>query len=160
MARFDTTGMQDLINEMQQMGQNGGDVARVMTLAAADEIAQSWRESIREHGFVKTGAMLDSVGFPKGAQQMGGMYYADIYPQGKDSTGTRNAEKAFILNYGSSRLKPTYWTDEADARAETKVTERLSAIWGDFLETGIVPPAPVIPARGKKQSGVRTERKK
>ena len=158
MARLEVTGIQGLMDDMRRMGQQSGEVARAMTLAAADETAKAWRATADAKGFRKTGAMIESVGFPEGAQIIGDTYYADIYPQGKDERGTRNAEKAFILHYGSSRIKPTYWVDEADKKAEENIALRIEGIWADFLETGRVPPMPDIQLKGKGKSGLKKQR--
>ena len=157
MARFDTSGLQDLINEMRRMGEDGGEVAAAMTLAAADEIRSAWRKTAEKHGLVDTGAMIESIGFPEGVRKMGDVFVADVYPQGKDASGTRNAEKAFILNYGSSRIKPTYWVDEADTLCADPIQRRLEAIWGEFLETGRVPQVNV--ALGKASGSGATKKK-
>lgn len=142
MARFDTSGLDDLISEMQRMGETGGEVARTMVNAAVKEIAASWRETAEEHGFRDTGAMIDSIGYPEPVGSIGDALYRDVYPQGKDRKGVRNAEKAFLLHYGTSRIRPAYWVDEADAKAGPRVQERLEEIWGEFLETGRVPSVP------------------
>ena len=148
MARMETDGLDKLINEMQRMGQDSGKVAEVMVDAAVAEIRDAWKESAEKawphkSGTKKalrdTGDMIDSIGSPDPAIHTGTGIYRDVYPQGKDSKGTRNAEKAFVLNYGTSRVEPTYWVDEAEAAAEPKIQERLEKIWGEFLETGKVP---------------------
>lgn len=138
MARFDTTGLDDLISDMQRLGQGSGAVAEAMVSAAAAEIRSAWRESAEAHGHRDTGAMIESIGFPFPVQNMGGILYRDIYPQGKDSKGVRNAEKAFILNYGSSRIRPSYWVDEADEKSAPRIQEKLEKMWAEFLDTGRV----------------------
>ena len=133
MATFNTSGLRPLINEMERLGQNVGPVAEQMCMAAAEEIRAAWRKSAQEHGLVKTGTMLASIGYPKQPTAIGGVLAIDVYPQGKDARGVRNAEKAFILHFGSSRVKPTYWVDAADAYAAPLVQQRLQAIWEKFL---------------------------
>ena len=151
MARIDTDGLDDLINEMTRMGESGKDVAKVMVAAAGAEIRSAWRESAEEHRLRKTGAMIDSIGPTGPVQSLGDAVYQDISALGKDSKGTRNAEKAFILNYGTSRMKPTHWVDEAEAAAGPRVQEKLEEIWGQFLETGKVP---VVPDTGSASGGI------
>ena len=139
MARFDTSGLDDLVKDMTKMGQRTGAMASAMVQAAGVEIRKSWKRTAKEHKYHKTGAMIDSIGMPEGVQTLGDSSFVDIYPQGKDSKGTRNAEKAFILHYGTSRIKPSYWTEEADNAAEPVLSEQLEDMWGKFLETGTVP---------------------
>lgn len=140
MARIDTSGLDDLIRDMQRMGEASGEVAEAMVNAAVGEIRDCWREKAEAYGLRDTGAMIDSIGFPDPVRSSGiGVLYRDVYPMGKDAKGTRNAEKAFILNYGTSRIKPTHWVDEAEEEAGPRVQEKLEGIWGEFLKTGKVP---------------------
>ena len=128
MATFDTSGITQLLNDMQRMTQGVGPVA--------EEIRKAWQKSGQEHGFIASGAMLGSVGYPDGPKRAGNTVLIDIYPQGSDARGVRNAEKAFILHYGSSRIKPSYWVDKADAEASEPVFSTLQGIWDRFIEQG------------------------
>ena len=134
MARMDTSGLDDLINEMRRLGQDSGPVVDEMLDTAAGIIRDQWRETAREHGHVDTGAMIDSVDFPvKGnARAM----YRDIYPQGKDAKGVSNAEKAFILHYGKHNMPGDYWVDEAETKAGPEAIAACQAIWDRFLKSG------------------------
>lgn len=133
MARFDTTGIQDIISAMERMGQDVGPVAEEMVDAAVGEIQNAWRASADAHGHRDTGAMIESIGFGPGPVRAGGILYRDVYPQGKDSKGTRNAEKAFILHYGCKRFPGSYWVDEADEKAAEPAQAKIEAIWDRFL---------------------------
>lgn len=139
MARFEMPGMDDLIREMQRMGEATGEVAEAMVNAAVIEIRDAWKESAEEHQLRDTGAMIESIGFPTPIQNIGGVLQKDVYPQGKDAKGVRNAEKAFIAHYGTSRQPPTYWVDDADDKSGPRVQARLEGIWSEFLQTGKVP---------------------
>ena len=139
MARFDTSGLDDLVREMRRMGQDSGKVAEAMVQAAAIEIREAWKEAAEEHGLRDTGAMIESIGFNGPVKSIGNALYQDVYPQGKDEKGVRNAEKAFILHYGTTRRPGTYWVDDADEKSGQRVQRRLEEMWGEFLETGKVP---------------------
>lgn len=135
MARFDTTGIDDIIQEMSMLGQNVGPVAKQMVLAAAEEIKQAWKDVARERGLKDTGEMIESIGYGGlEVERLGDIYYKDVYPQGKDSKGVRNAEKAFILHYGRSNYPATYWVDEADDRSAAPVQAKLEDIWDRFMQ--------------------------
>ena len=157
MASFDTSGIQELISEMRRMGEAGGEVARAMTLAAAEEIRTVWRKTAEDFGLIDTGAMVDSVTYPNEPTEIGGIFIIDVYPQGTDARGVRNAEKAFILHYGSSRLPPTYWVDEADKRSAEPVRARLESIWSEFLESGKVPTVDIAPAAKGRVTKTRSK---
>lgn len=135
MARFDTSGMDGLIREMERLGEASGEIAEEMVNAAVEEIRDAWKESAEEHKLRDTGAMIASIGFPQPVQRIGDVLYRDVYPQGVDGKGVRNAEKAFIANYGTSRQPPTYWVDDADEKSGPRVQKRLTAMWDEHLKT-------------------------
>lgn len=141
MARFDTSGMDDLINDMIRMGETTGPMAEAMTMAAAEIIKRCWQRSAEEHGLRDTGEMIASIGYAGAPTNFGDALGIDVYPQGKDSKGVRNVEKAFIQHYGTGRVPATYWVDDADAYSEEAVPEALQAMWDEYLETGRIPDA-------------------
>ena len=63
MARFSTSGLDDIIQEMQRMGQNVGPVAEEMCMAAVEEIRDAWKKSADDHGLRATGDMINSISF-------------------------------------------------------------------------------------------------
>ena len=131
MAKMDTSGLDELIREMQRLGQDEGPVVDEMLDTAAGIIREQWRETAKRHGHVDTGAMVDSVDFTvKGNARA---LYRDIYPQGVDAKGVRNAEKAFILHYGKHNMPGTYWVDEAEDNAGPEAIEACQEIWDRFL---------------------------
>lgn len=158
MARLDTSGLDDLIAEMERMGQSSGDVAEAMVNAAAVVIRDAWKETAEKYGLHDTGDMIRSIGFPTPPQKIGAAIFRDVYPQGKDSKGVRNAEKAFLLHYGTSRIKAKYWVDEAEAISGPRVQERLEEIWGEFLETGKIPTT-IDSVVGANDEGITTKTK-
>ena len=134
MARFDTSGLDSLIGQMQKLGQNEGPVAEEMVNAAVEVIRDEWRKSAQAHGHIDTGAMIESIGYGPGPVRAGGLLYRDVYPQGRDSKGTRNAEKAFILQYGCRRFPGSHWIDDADDKSAAPVQAACEAIWDRFLK--------------------------
>lgn len=151
MARFDTSGLDDLVRDMERMGAATGPVADAMVHAAVIEIRDAWRESAEAHGHRDTGAMIDSIGYSSAPIKLSDAIARDVYPQGKDKKGVRNAEKAFVLHYGSKRIQGDNWVDDADAAAGPRVQAKLEQMWGEFLETGKVPTV-VDPHGGVKTS--------
>ena len=133
MARFDTSGLNELINDMRRLGQESGPVADEMLMAGAEAVAQAWKRSAEEHGHRDTGAMIASIGYADAPSDIGGIKSIDIYPQGVDGKGVRNAEKAFILHYGTSRIPGSHWVDAADTYSGQTVPEAMQAIWDKWL---------------------------
>lgn len=136
MARFDTSGIDDLIKEIDRLGDAGKEVGDEMLLAGAEEVKLSWQISAGMHGHKDTGDMVGSIGFPLKPKDVGGIRYIDIYPQGKDRKGVRNAEKAFILHYGSSSIPSSHWVDDADEEAGPRVQDAMEKVYDKFLNGG------------------------
>ena len=139
MARFDTTGLDSLIRDMQKMGQSSGAMAEAMVNQAVIIIRDAWKESAEKHNLRDTGDMIASINFPNPISDAGGVLSRDVYPVGRDRKGVRNAEKAFILHYGTKRIPATYWVDDADEACAPAVYDKLEKMWGEYIDTGKVP---------------------
>ena len=135
MARFDMSGLDPIIDEMRAIGEESGAVAQEMILAGAEAVKQAWRRSAEEHGHRDTGEMIEAIGYPRGPQTIGDALTIDIYPQGRDHKGVRNAEKAFVLHYGTSKLPASYWVDTADAYSEQTAVPAMAEIWDKFIQS-------------------------
>ena len=136
MPRFAMDGLQPLIEEMTRMGEASGDGAEAALLAGAEEVKRAWKESAESHEHRDTGDMIESIDYAREPSNIGGALTIDIYPQGRDSRGIRNAEKAFILNYGTSKLEGSGWVFDADAICEKTVVPAMEEAWDAFLENG------------------------
>lgn len=145
MARFDMSGLDDTIREMQRMGEQSGKAAKAMLQAGAEKVKAAWRKATEAHELVDTGDMLESIGFRREPKQIGDALSIDIYPQGKDRKGVRNAEKAFILHYGTSSRAATRFIDDADAMSEAEAIPAMEAVWDEYIKTGSVPRVPMTP---------------
>ena len=145
MARFDMSGLDETIREMTRLGQQSGEAAKAMLQAGAEKVKTAWRRATEEHGLVDTGDMLESIGFAREPKAVGDMLSIDIYPQGTDRKGVRNAEKAFILHYGTTRHPATHFIDDADAYSEAEAVPAMEAIWDEYVSTGTVPRVALSP---------------
>lgn len=139
MARFELDGIDEMLTEMRRMGELTGDVATAVLQAGAEGVKRAWREAAERKGLVDTGDMLESIGFPAMPRSAGDVKYIDIYPQGKDHKGIRNAEKAFVLHYGTSKIPATRWVDLADELSEGYAVPAMQKVWDEYLATGKVP---------------------
>lgn len=149
MARFRTDGLDDLIADMTAMGESTGELAEDICLGCAEEVKKAWKKSAQMHGLKDTGDMINSIGYPRQPKSINGIKTIDIYPQGKDRKGARNAEKAFILHYGTSGAKnraarkgkkykgpgipASHWVDDADDMAAKPVEEKANQIYDAWL---------------------------
>ena len=155
MARFDMSGLDDTVREMRRLGEESGDAAKAMLQAGAEGVKKAWRLAAEEHGLRDTGDMIESIGFAREPKQIGDAYSIDIYPQGKDRKGVRNAEKAFVLHYGTSTHTATYWVDDADRYSEDFAIPAMQEVWDAFVATGQVPSVQLTPNNPRGTSGLK-----
>ena len=150
MARFEVDGLENLFREMEYYDRMSGPTADKMLIAGAEEVKKAWKEEAQRRGFKDSGAMINKTGFPRAVTRASDIAAIDIYPQGKDKRGKRNAEKAFILHWGTTSaaaqkrrkkkkftgpgIPRTLWVDDADKAAGPKVLEVYTRIWDEFLE--------------------------
>ena len=134
MARFDVSGLDETIEEMKRLGQMTGRTADAMLMAGAEEVRKAWRQSAEEHRHRDTGDMIASIGFARKPKEIGSIRTIDIYPQGKDKRNIRNAEKAFILHYGTTKIRGSRWIDDADKTSEQTVVPAMIRVWEQFLQ--------------------------
>ena len=134
MARFETSGLDELLTDMKRMGELSGEVADKMLMAGAEATKKAWKTSAQQHGHKDTGDMIDSIDYSRSPKTAGDVRQIDIYPQGKDDKGVRNAEKAFILNYGTKKKPGSHWVDDADKASGEPVMTAMTKIWDEHLK--------------------------
>jgi hypothetical protein len=154
MARFEMDGFDELLAEMKRMGELSGETADKMLMAGAEQAKQAWKESAERQNLKDTTDMINSIGYSRAPKTAGDIRTIDIYPQGKDRKGVRNAEKAFILNYGTKGsssanaqrkrrkkdkrpgpgIPATHWVDDADTASGEPVMQAMTRIWDEHLK--------------------------
>jgi len=137
MARFQTDGLDDLIEDLKSLGETTGELADKMLLAGAEEVKQAWRRAAKLHNLIDTGDMFNSIGYSRKPKMVSDIKMIDIYPQGTDRKGIRNAEKAFILNYGGSNQKKrpaTHWIDTADDLSAEPVEKAMREVYENHMK--------------------------
>lgn len=137
MAQFSTDGIDQIAAEMAWMGEAAGEVADEMLLAGAEEVKRAWKETAERHGYRETGDMIESIRADKAPKSdANDVRRISVYPRGEDRKGVRNAEKAFLLHYGTSKIHGSHWVDEADQDAGPMVQDVFEKIWDRHLKGG------------------------
>ena len=103
MARFSVDGFELIERRMAKMGRP---MIRQIIEAGAKAAEERMAENIKARKHVRTSDMLDSVGNNGIREYMGGAS-TEVYPQGEDRKGARNATKAYVINYGKGRRPNT-----------------------------------------------------
>lgn len=137
MAQFSTDGIDSIAEEMAWMGEAAGEVADEMLLAGAEEVKRAWKETAERHGYRETGDMIESIRADKAPKSdANDVRRINVYPRGEDRKGVRNAEKAYVLHYGTSKIHGSHWVDEADQDAAPMVQDVFEKIWDRHLKGG------------------------
>ena len=129
MADFNVTGLDDVMKEMMSHQQAAEAAIPEMLNAGADILIKTQKGEIQSMKLVDTGDMMKSIKGGKIKKDKDGNSYIDVYPKGKDRKGVRNAEKAFIAEYGTSKLPARPWMRTANAKCSDEITEKEKEIW-------------------------------
>lgn len=92
----------------QQLNRMGRPMIRQIVEAGAKAAEKVMADATEEKGHIRTGEMMRSIGHNEYREFLGGGS-TDVYPQGDDSKGVRNATKAYVINYGKGRRPNTKW---------------------------------------------------
>lgn len=135
MARMDFFGteevMEELFKEAEKVEQRAGrmleEAGRVMT--------DAWKDAITEAGHAPPGkskrATGDLIGSIKAdaPKKTGDVHSVQVYPHGKDRHKKRNAEVAFVLHYGTSKIPGDHFVDNAEDKGEAAAQAVMEQIW-------------------------------
>lgn len=146
MAHIETTGFNDLLKDLEALGEDVNEMSDDMLAAGSTVAVDEWKKGIEneEHkivspdgkgyqakrGYVDTGDMRDSVARAEKSRKN----TAEIYPQGKDRKGVRNAEKAFILHYGTSSYQGSRFVDGIEEKAAPEVYVAMGDVMDEYLK--------------------------
>ena len=118
-----------------QLNRMGRPMIRRIVEAGAKAAEKRMAENTEKHRHTRNRDMLESIGENEYREFLGGGS-VDVYPQGEDWKGVRNATKAYVINYGKGR-NPTkrkkanktgdkFITGD-ESKAEAVVTEAMQA---------------------------------
>jgi hypothetical protein len=96
MARCEYDGFERIEGVLTRLSR---DAIREVVMAGADACVEETKKNILQYRHVVTGAMMEGVAAGKYHEDIGSGW-VEVYPQGDDSRGISNAQKAFVINYG------------------------------------------------------------
>ena len=129
-ARINTVGFDSLPLALQKVVNALPEVAEEMIDAACDVLEPVMKRTATEYNIQDTGITIRSIGRGKlGKRKSDGSLYKDIYPQGKDEKGVRNAQKAFIAEYGKKGVKPRPFMRVAREECAEQMEEAMAKVY-------------------------------
>lgn len=147
MARLIISGFDELAEELAEMGQATGELAKAMVMAGSDLMARQWAATAIMYEHYDEWEMINSIGYAKTPKEVAGVVRNDIYPRGSDKKSVRNVEKAFLLHYGWNDYHGDHWVDEANELGAEIAYDKMSAMMDQFVKTGEVTKVTITPRR-------------
>lgn len=148
MAKFSFDGIDYISAKLEQLAQIDDDDKMSVIRPAAEFLKQKHQEAIRTVFKQRSGALAESITVQEKSDDDGA--YAHITPRGKhpgSSTGKRkrkdgrsngrysgtNAEVAYILEYGSPRIRATHWLETTNEEAADEVVGLQQEAWNKLI---------------------------
>lgn len=151
MAKFTFNGADEISASFEQMASLTDEDRLSVIMPAAELLVERQKEKIVALFQQRTGDLRESIKIQ--IKNSGDGSYAYISPKGKhsgSSTGKRNrrrgrkgsngrysgtnAEIAYILNFGSPRIAPTHWLENANEEAEEEIVAAQQNAWNELME--------------------------
>lgn len=128
MAKMNFKGFQVVSEEFLRLEREAPEAIDRMLTESADILIREQKASIEKHKLVDTGALRDSIKATP-IRRTGISANLQVYPQGKDKKGVENAEKGFIHEYGTSKIKGKRWMSKASKIADPLIEAKQAEIW-------------------------------
>lgn len=134
MAKIDFSGLDNLSEGLKRLSAAAeAETAAKMLEAGAAVMIDAQKQSIVRCGLVDTGDMLNSVKATKVTRDSSGAHVIDVFPQGKDRKGVRNAEKYFIAEYGKSTQPATRTFTLAMENGAEPALDAMHKVWEEAI---------------------------
>lgn len=133
MGSFTVNGIDALSDDLAALAALPDSVIEAILDAEADVILPAQRETARSMGVYKSGMTAGSIKKGKVKKTATGKTLT-VAPQGKNARGDRNAEVAFINEYGKEGQPARPFIRTANERAEPKAVEAGEKVYHEFLD--------------------------
>jgi len=129
------SGTQELMDELFAESERLERKATEMLGEAGKVVVDAWKQAITEAGHAPpgksrraTGDLLNSIR-ASAVKKNGDAYTTSIYPHGRDRKRQRMADIAFVLHYGTSKIKGDHFVDDAEAKADEAAQAVMEQVW-------------------------------
>ena len=132
MALLTTNGLSEFSLTMEELSDLPGSVVEDMLNAEADIVVEAQKRKGRAYGVHRTGVTLSSI--RKGrihSTSDGKKVY--ITPQGTNKSGNRNAEVAFINEFGKKGQDPRPFIRDANEESADEATNAAMKVYDAYL---------------------------
>lgn len=136
MANMEVDGLDRLLEDFSAIADLPDEVAEAMLDAEAKIVEDAQVYTGMKKGVYRTGETLMAVARGKMKRAKDGSRAKHVYPRGKNSRGIRNAEVAFINEYGAPNrdIPARQFIREANESAADPAVEAAAKVMDEFLE--------------------------
>lgn len=136
MAGVEFIGFSALELSFEKLAAIPPEVKAEMLNDAIDVIVDAQRAKAEEYGVVDTGMMIDSIrkGKPKISANEASIACTPEGTRTRGGTKTRNAEIAYINEFGTANTPARPFMRDANAEAEGPAVEAAAAVYNKYLE--------------------------
>lgn len=134
MGKLTVNGFDALSDDLAALAALPDSVIEQMLLAEAGIVEEEQRATAKEMGVYDSGMTAGSIKKGKVKKTASGKSIT-VSPQGTNARGDRNAEVAFINEYGKRGQTARPFIRTANERAEKKAIEAGEKVYTDFLDS-------------------------
>lgn len=137
MATFSSNGLDELILSLEEVAQLPDSVKDEILNAQADVVVQAQRQKARAYGVHRTGLTVEKIGKGKPKTTKDGRVIY-VYPKGSRLRGkkkTRNAEIAFVNEFGSRKQKARPFIHDANEECAAATVAAGAEVYDRFLKS-------------------------
>lgn len=134
MAMMTTNGLAEFAASLEEIREIPDDVLGQMLNGEADVIQKAQKEKGESYGVHRTGVTLGSIKKTKTSRTKDG---GDIYvaPMGTNADGNRNAEVAFINEFGKHGQSARPFIRDANEEKADEAVDAAAAVYDKFLSS-------------------------
>ena len=130
MAEFNVVGLDDIAESLLKREAKTVEAVPEMLKAGGEVMKQAQSDEVRLTftGDRSTGDLAASIKVSPVKDIEGGKR-VEVYPDGKDRHGIRNATKGFVLQYGRKNMPARPWFTAANEKATDAVNAEMRRVW-------------------------------
>lgn len=133
MAQFNVVGFEELEKRLLAREAAVTKAIPAMLEAGAAVLIEAQKREVEQMDIVDKYDLMNSIGATK-ILRKGESAYTEVFPQGKDRKGVRNATKGFIAQYGKSNEPARPWMTVANEKSAAAVHEAMRAKWEELKD--------------------------
>lgn len=134
MAKLNIGGFDKISMTMEELGKLPESVLDEMLLAEAEVVLKAQKSKGRAYGVHKTGVTLNSIKVGKPRKAKDGKSIS-VLPAGTNATGNRNAEVAFVNEYGKKGQPARPFIRDANEGASEGAVSAAEKVYIKWLES-------------------------